>query len=306
MSERAWYYLTPQNAQVGPVPQSELHRLIAAGTVGPQTLVWSDNLSEWTPAGRIAALDPRGSAPQPVQAPAQQTPVQTYAPAQQAPVQSQPQAGQTAGALAPSELILLNADQFASKGGMLSSNFDLIHKDGGANSNDLGKVIGGAAVIYLEQAGALRLNVVSKKAFLRSVTVLVAEPAGAPANVPPTSLEGAIQGMIMARGPMEINEIFYTLLEQDSTVPWLELCTKVVLGLHARGLTYKEEYKKLLMKMYRHKATPEAVALAAQDITWIRQMLGSYNPGQWQMLTGEIGKAINRRTESSDDGPDFD
>ncbi|HLN63265.1 MAG TPA: DUF4339 domain-containing protein [Symbiobacteriaceae bacterium] len=290
MSERAWYYLTPQNVQAGPVPQSELHRLIAAGTVGPQTLVWSDNLSEWTPAGRIAALDPRNAVSQPAQP----------------QVQPQAQAAQAAGALAPSELIVLNADQFASKGSMLTANFDMIHKEGGVSSTDLGKVIGGAAVIYLEQAGALRLKMVNKKAFLRTVTVLVAEPTGAPANVPPTSLEGAIQGMIMARGSMEINDLFYTLLERDSTVPWLDLCSKVVTGLHARGLTYTEEHKKLLLKFYKHKATPEAAQLGAQDITWIRQMLGNYNPGQWQLLTGEIGKAIGRRTESSDDGPDFD
>jgi hypothetical protein len=299
VSERYWYYLDPQNAQIGPVPESELHRLIGQGAVGPQTLVWSDNLPEWTPAGRIAALDPRNR-PQPTQAPAH-----PHAQAQAAA--QQPATVHTGAAtLAPTELILLNGERFASKGGMLSNSFDLIHSGAPVSSTDLGKVISGAAMLSLEQAGAVRLNPVSKKAFLRTVTVLMAEPTGAPIPFPPTSMEASLYAILMSRGPTEVNDLFYILMAQDHTMPWSHLCHLVVKGLEARGLTYTEETKGLIFKGTRHRATPEAMALAAaQDVNPIQQMVGAYSPAQWQMLTGEIAKAVSRRTESSNDGPDF-
>lgn len=55
MAERQWYY-TSDSQQQGPVAESELKRLIAAGQVTANTYVWSDGMSDWRHAGDIPGL----------------------------------------------------------------------------------------------------------------------------------------------------------------------------------------------------------------------------------------------------------
>ncbi len=52
----AYWYVGPDNASKGPVELEELARLARAGEVTPTTLVWSDGMAEWAPAGSVAAL----------------------------------------------------------------------------------------------------------------------------------------------------------------------------------------------------------------------------------------------------------
>jgi hypothetical protein len=81
-----YFYLTPQNEQKGPV---EANQLVALG-VNANTLVWTEGMAQWTPAGQVQELasffapaaqpapPPTPSyaaqqvAPQPAQQPAQQ------------------------------------------------------------------------------------------------------------------------------------------------------------------------------------------------------------------------------------------
>ena len=42
-----WFYLSPEREKVGPIPEAELHNLANAGTVTPETLVWSEGMSDW-------------------------------------------------------------------------------------------------------------------------------------------------------------------------------------------------------------------------------------------------------------------
>lgn len=52
-----WYYAL-DGQQKGPVPQAELDRLVAAGTVGQETLVWHAGMPEWKPLRLATAAIP--------------------------------------------------------------------------------------------------------------------------------------------------------------------------------------------------------------------------------------------------------
>jgi hypothetical protein len=61
-----WYY-AENNQQKGPVSEDEMKRLVAIGTVTPQTLVWHEGLANWaaysTVATELAAAAPATEAP---------------------------------------------------------------------------------------------------------------------------------------------------------------------------------------------------------------------------------------------------
>lgn len=68
-----WYYMDG-NERRGPVSEEEMSRLAGAGLVRDDTLVWSEGMSEWLPAGQaapqlFAPLPPAGSIGDPVAAP---------------------------------------------------------------------------------------------------------------------------------------------------------------------------------------------------------------------------------------------
>src|SRR5690242_15023203 len=67
MSNRAWFYAA-NGQQQGPYPEAQLRDLITRGTVGADTLVWTDGMSGWQRAGEIPGLIPGGSAPPPAYA----------------------------------------------------------------------------------------------------------------------------------------------------------------------------------------------------------------------------------------------
>ncbi|HMN74102.1 MAG TPA: DUF4339 domain-containing protein [Rhodoblastus sp.] len=52
----AYWYVGADNASKGPLELEELARLAREGVVQPTTLVWTDGMAEWTPAGSLAAL----------------------------------------------------------------------------------------------------------------------------------------------------------------------------------------------------------------------------------------------------------
>lgn len=66
----AYWYVGADGASKGPVELEELARLARAGEVTPATLVWTDGMAEWAPAGSIAALtallSPAPAAPPPL------------------------------------------------------------------------------------------------------------------------------------------------------------------------------------------------------------------------------------------------
>ncbi|WFU17002.1 DUF4339 domain-containing protein [Bradyrhizobium sp. CB3481] len=60
MSNRSWFYAA-NGQQQGPYPEVQLRDLITRGTVGADTLVWTEGMSGWLRAGDIPGLVPGGS-----------------------------------------------------------------------------------------------------------------------------------------------------------------------------------------------------------------------------------------------------
>ena len=52
--EYQWFYADQESENRGPYTLHELRQLSAAGVVTATTLVWSENLTNWTPAGEVA------------------------------------------------------------------------------------------------------------------------------------------------------------------------------------------------------------------------------------------------------------
>lgn len=77
MSAENWYYADADGDQRGPISQESLFKRIQAGQVTSETLLWTEGLDAWTPAGELALIDqakhrfePPPPAPEFVQRPA--------------------------------------------------------------------------------------------------------------------------------------------------------------------------------------------------------------------------------------------
>lgn len=68
VTERNWFYAADGKTHQGPVVESELKRLLAAGQLPWSALVWSEGLAGWAPASSVAALQ-LGGMPQLAAAP---------------------------------------------------------------------------------------------------------------------------------------------------------------------------------------------------------------------------------------------
>lgn len=56
MPSQASYFAAIQGQQAGPFSDAELRLKIAAGAVGPATLIWASGLAAWTPAAEVPAV----------------------------------------------------------------------------------------------------------------------------------------------------------------------------------------------------------------------------------------------------------
>jgi hypothetical protein len=61
-TSRRWWY-RKNGAETGPVDETALQQMLAAGNVGPDDLVWTDGMGQWAPARNAPGLLPVQSAP---------------------------------------------------------------------------------------------------------------------------------------------------------------------------------------------------------------------------------------------------
>lgn len=220
----------------------------------------------------------------------------------------------TAAPLAPSELIYLNGEQFASKARL--NNIELFNGEKVA-SDQLGQAMMAAAILANEAAGTIRLEVRKKKALfgLRKVDALYVEPV-ATANWPEGSLEAQI-GLIApqltdANKPRnEVSTILYQWMQEDAPAPWLWAAQLVRQTLAQRGLLDTVTEKKLkIFNTTRHTLPESTAALAAElPLAPVQELLETCQktrPEVWKLLTKDIKAAISRRTEADDSDMDFD
>jgi len=61
---RSWFFVR-DGKQHGPVPEDDLHEMLASGALSPDALVWTADMNEWRPAKQVEGLMLRGSGPPP-------------------------------------------------------------------------------------------------------------------------------------------------------------------------------------------------------------------------------------------------
>jgi uncharacterized protein (DUF2267 family) len=212
--------------------------------------------------------------------------------------------------LTPSETVLLHGDRFAGEAGMLRSKEELLTSEKKVSTDELAEAALAALLLGSEQAGTLRLEARTKKALfgLISRRTLYVERAGG-AGWPDGTLEAQLAARLGAQ-PMEVDDLLYALLEQDTTNPADDVLERVKAGLSGRGVLEREEVKKLkIFTTYRYRLAPamaEAVRAALPDA--VRRLLDESErgrPEEWKLLKKHIGSALARRRETSD-GPDTD
>jgi uncharacterized RDD family membrane protein YckC len=68
MSNPVWFY-AKDGQQVGPATLEEIQALARAGSVRREDLIWTEGMSQWTPAGSVASIFPSGAVAPGVAAP---------------------------------------------------------------------------------------------------------------------------------------------------------------------------------------------------------------------------------------------
>jgi len=205
--------------------------------------------------------------------------------------------------LAPSELVLLRAEEFAKKGRM--SNITIMNTNVTVNPDQLGKAILRAAIIANINAGTVRLEQQQSKASfgLRKVTTLHMLPGNASAAWPDHSIEGQLCSQVLTnRGNSEVYSIVYKWLEQDSFHPWEKVVENVQEGLSKRGLLGKTEEKKMGIFTSNTYQLPQSTASMPDrsSVESVKEMLNEYsnqNRDKWSLLEKQLDKAIYERTD---------
>lgn len=287
MSERQWHY-AQNNQACGPVPESQLRHMLQSGALPRQTYVWTAGMAEWAVAEGIEAFRPQ---PAP----------SAHAAAQPAPATAVPP-------LAPSELVLLNGEQFGTKAMLPVHNVELPHTDAKVNGADVARAMLAAAFLACDQAGAIRLAAQPRKAMmgLRTETDLFAEPGPSGGSLwPEGSFEWCIGRMVAAHGRLQVSGIVHAMLLKD-TADADRQCIEVAKEvLHQRGLLTKEQSKAaLFFTVNKYRLAPAAAPLLQQYSSQpVKQLLDSVRSGRpdlWSALSTEIVAGTNARTTASD------
>lgn len=217
--------------------------------------------------------------------------------------------------LAPSEIVLLNGEQFATKA--RTGNVDLLHTEASVSAEQLAQAMLAAAILANAQAGAIRLDVREKKALLgfRKVSRLYAVPDQASASWPAGCLESEVRPLseqLLAGGDNnEVSSVLVAWLKADSSNPWQSAIELVKAGLASRYLLDTIEEKRLKVFTTTRYELPDSTAtlIAQQPIEPIQQLLQACQdnePEMWKLLQNEIKSAIKARTEQVDSGADMD
>jgi hypothetical protein len=212
------------------------------------------------------------------------------------------------GPLAPSELVLLRGEQFATKA--LLGNVQLLHSDESVSAAKLGEAILAAAFLACHEAGSIRLEVRQKKALfgLRSIDRLYATPADPAVTWPAGSFEenvGQLAQRYAEDDSHEIRNLVYGWLAQDSVNPWQATIDRIKAGLAERGLLDRFEEKRLKIFTVTRYELPTATGalVAEQPLEPVHRLIdgcAEQRPEIWRLLTRELKAAISARTEESD------
>lgn len=206
----------------------------------------------------------------------------------------------------PSELILLNGDQFAPE--VKTGGHQLLCSDGMVNGHHLAVMMTAASILANEQEGALEMELRQerKKLFSSGSNLrLFIHPVGQPPSWNGYTLESAVlfaAGQFFAvQGDYSVRSVVYRVLLEDRKQPWQKVIEFVEWGLATSNwlMPVEGDAAKAFQTPF---ICPEKVQELAfsQPLTPLKQMLATCKkttPEVWTQLLSEIDLALKDRVK---------
>ena len=211
--------------------------------------------------------------------------------------------------LTPSEVVLLNGDQFSKPD---KNGFPLPRGEAKVDPNPLAVAALEAALLGNERAGSITLEQgIEKKLFglPKSKVVRLRTGAAAP-QWPPLSYEGRMYDKVKQAGPegTTVKQLVIDLFPSDDDHPWIEVLQQIALALRGRGLAEEETRETRSLKIFKSKTTVSVLNAAGASLAErhpaapVQDLLASCKrdrPEAWAILDSSIRAALNYRQESS-------
>jgi hypothetical protein len=205
----------------------------------------------------------------------------------------------------PSELILLNGDQFAPEAE--SNGHQLLCSDGMVNGHYLSVMMMAGAILANEEENALTVEVKQQKKFLSlsSSQQVMIRPVGQSPNWNGYTLESAIlysSGQLFAvQGDYSVRNVVYTFLLEDRKQPWQKVIEFVEWGLATSNwlMPVEGDAAKAFQTPFICPDKVQELAFA-QPLGPIKQIFSSCKkntPELWKLLLAEIDQAFKDRVK---------
>lgn len=219
--------------------------------------------------------------------------------------------------LTPSEVVLLNGDQFSK---LDKNGFPLPRGEIKVDPNPLALAALEAAILGNERAGAVTLEQgIEKKLFgiLKSKVVRLRPGAAAP-QWPEGSYEARIYERVKKGGAegVPVKTLVIDLFPSDDDHPWIEVLQQIAQALRGRGLADEQTREKKALGIFKLKSTVSVLnaagaALAERHpVAPVQDLLTSCRrerPEAWGIIDASVKAGLNYRQESTDShGSSFD
>lgn len=212
--------------------------------------------------------------------------------------------------LTPSEVVLVNGDQFAKPE---KNGFPLPRGEVKVDPDPLAMAALEAALLANERAGAITLEMgIEKKLFglLKSKVVRVGMGAAAP-QWPPLSYEWRIYDKLKQAGPegTTVKQLVIDLFPADDDHPWVEVLQQIALALRGRSLADEQSRETKALGIFKTKSTVSVLNAAGaaladrHPVAPVQELLASCKrdrPEAWSIIDSSVRAALNYRKESTD------
>ena len=212
--------------------------------------------------------------------------------------------------LCPSETIFLNGDQFA-KTAVLG--YRLLSSETKLNVQDFARAILAGALLAMEAAGELKLEMEEYKRLIGKGRRVKLTPLGDESSFPSPSLEVVLREICLylegSKKGANVKDVIWAAVGKDDDHPWNRMVDSISPHLADRGVLERSEEKKLKIFTVTNYEMMEETRKLAQEgpVTELQALLSACEaerPDVWKQMKKEINQGINARDSSDDD--DFD
>ncbi len=211
----------------------------------------------------------------------------------------------TPATLAPSEVVMLRAADFAAPG-RLGFGEHVLGGDGKVNALEWMRAAWLAATAAVVASGDVRLTPTSTKHLFGLVNShgVSAERAGGAGDWPAGSLESRLVGWI-ARGPTSLSDAYVAVLAETTANPEILGLAIARAGLLGRGLLESRATRLLKFLPSTEIVVPPATAAAADGVAVapVQALVrtgGAVDPITWALVGAALKRAIEARTSPQD------